>query len=132
MPILRITAVWFLILLLAIANGALRETLLVPALGVPAAPMLSGLLLGSAIFLAAWFLLPRSKSSGEPWAIGGLWLALTLVFEFSFGRLVAGKSWAELFAAYRFENGNLWPLILLLTFLAPKLVARWRRTRAPG
>lgn len=126
MPIFRATAIWFLILVLAIANGAFRESVLIPALGVPSAPMLSGLVLGSVIFLCAWFLLPRPLPARQAWAIGAWWLGMTLVFEFSFGRLVAGKSWEELLAAYTFEDGNLWPLVLLVTLVSPAITGKSR------
>ena len=56
------------------------------------------------------------------------WLALTLVFEFSFG-LLRGRTLAELLAAYRFEGGNLWPVVLAVTALAPWLAARLRGWR---
>lgn len=126
MPIFRATAIWFLILVLAIANGAFRESVLIPALGVPSAPMLSGLVLGSVIFLCAWFLLPRPLPPRQAWAIGAWWLGMTLVFEFSFGRLVAGKSWEELLAAYTFKDGNLWPLVLLVTLVSPAITGKSR------
>ena len=51
---------------------------------------------------------------------------LTLVFEFSFGRLAQHKTWAELMEAYTFKGGNIWPLVLVATFIAPWLAARVR------
>ena len=55
------------------------------------------------------------------------WLALTLGFEFSFG-LLRGRTLDEILAAYRFEGGNLWALVLLVTACAPWLVG-WLRRR---
>jgi hypothetical protein len=57
--------------------------------------------------------------------IGLGWLALTLVFEFSFG-LWQGKSWPVMFEAYTFKGGNIWPLVLVVTALAPYLAAKLR------
>ena len=55
-----------------------------------------------------------------------LWLCLTLTFEFSFGRFVQHETWSTLFEAYTFKDGNLWPLVLVVTALAPLLAARVR------
>lgn len=127
---LRIVAVWALILVGAIANGALREAVLVPLWGRPTALVASGLLLSAvvlavAIVLARWMRLP-SRPSAATVAAGVLWLGLTLAFEFGFGRGVQGRSWSELLQAYSFEGGNLWPLVLLITLAAPS-VAAWVR-----
>jgi hypothetical protein len=39
---------------------------------------------------------------------------------------VQHKSWAELLQAYTFRDGNIWPLVLLVTVLAPVLAWRLR------
>lgn len=121
-------ALWVAILVLAIANGALREAVLVPRFGTPAAPMASGLLLSAAVFLVAlagrrWYGLPLGRHA---WLVGISWLALTLAFEFSFGRW-QGKPWDELLAAYTFAHGNLWPLVLAVVLVAPAIAERFRR-----
>jgi len=126
MVYLRAAAVWVLILLLAILNGALREAVLLPRLGDPVAHLTSGMLLIVCILVASYLLVPRlgAQSPRQLIAIGLSWLALTLAFEFGFGLLVQGMSWADLFAAYTFRNGNIWPVVLLLTLGAPFLVGR--------
>jgi len=121
-------ALWLAILPLAILNGVLRESLLVPALGSYGAFIASGAILSACIIAVAWF--------GAPWygrlrqaqwlQIGAAWLFLTLAFEFGFGRFVQHKGWAELLQAYAFKDGNIWPLVLLVTLAAPWLAARWR------
>ena len=121
-------AVWLGILLLAIANGVLREAVLVPAFGQRVGLMLSGILLSGLIFLTAYLMLPwmgRARVASYL-AIGMGWLCLTLVFEFSFGRIVQGVPWSKLLQAYRFKDGNLWPVVLLLTAAAPYAAAKWR------
>ncbi len=132
MSILRLCVPWLLILLLAFANGALRELLLLPWLGYPWALLLSGLLLGACVVLVTWFSLAAMKleSAAQAFAVGVVWLALTLVFEFTFGRLVQGKPWSELLDAYTFARGNLWPLVLLVILLSPLAVHRLRTTAA--
>ena len=50
-----------------------------------------------------------------------------LLFEFGFGRLVQGKSWSELWEAYTFAGGNIWPLVLVVVLLSPWLAAKSRK-----
>ena len=132
-PMLKATAVWALILVLAILNGALREAVLLPALGKPWGLTLSGLLLAACIVAVALAFVPRIVRQGgvEPWRIGLRWLVLTLVFEFGFGRLVQGRSWDELLQAYTFADGNLWPLVLVVTAVAPSLAVWLAHGRHP-
>ena len=121
-------AVWFLLLLLAILNGGLRESLLLPTLGVTVALPVSGLLLSAVIFLVAWFAIPRlgCRRASQYWSIGVFWLALTLLFEFGFGRFVQHRDWLELLGPYSFRDWNLWPVVLVVTVVSPRLVARLR------
>lgn len=126
--VFKALAVWLGILLLAIGNGALREAVLVPMLGHPAGLVLSGVLLSGLILWTACLALPWMGRAplASYLAVGAGWLCLTLVFEFTFGRIVQGKPWPELLQAYRFTGGNLWPIVLLVTAVAPALAARFR------
>lgn len=124
----RALLIWCAILLLAMVNGTLREALLLPAFGAPAALLLSGALLCLCILLVTYLTLPwlRLQGGRQCAAVGAGWLLLTLVFEFSFG-LWQGKSWPELLAPYRFSQGNVWPLVLVVVAVAPWLAVRWRQ-----
>ncbi len=128
----KAVVVWAVILVWAVANGALREALLVPRLGTAPGFVLSGLLLAGVIVGAAYVALPwLGARGGLLWLVGGGWLVLTLIFEFSFG-LVRGQSLADILRAYTFQEGNLWPLVLVVTAAAPWLAARirgWRSSR---
>ncbi len=119
--------VWGVILLLAIANGGLRERLLVPWLGLNAGLVLSGLLLAALILGVAVVAVPwlGSRNPRELGWVGIGWLLATLVFEFGFG-LLRGKPLGEILAAYTFRDGNLWPLVVLVTAAAPWLAGRIR------
>lgn len=128
MSALRPLVAWFLILLLAMANGIFREAVLLPNLRKVAAFVLSGILLSScillvAVLLARWLAL---RTASRCAAVGSLWLCLTLAFEFGFGRMVLGRPWEDLLAAYTFKDGNIWPVVLVLTFCAP-FFAAWMR-----
>ena len=120
--------VWIAILFLAIANGWLRERLLIPRLGAPGALVLSGALLSLLILMTAYAVLPwlGPLTSTQYSYVGLIWLALTLAFEFGFGRSVQHKSWPELLNAYTFKGGNIWPVVLIIIVLAPLLAAKLR------
>ncbi|MBM7457032.1 hypothetical protein HNR62_002934 [Oceanisphaera litoralis] len=124
---LKALVIWVGILALAVANGVLRESVLVPGFGTPAALVLSGLLLSALIIGVAYFTLPWLHISRPVvlCIVGVGWLVLTLVFEFSFG-LWQGKSWCELIEAYTFKGGNIWPVVLVATVLAPYIAAKLR------
>ena len=117
---------WLLILVLAVLNGGLREAVLIPNLGRSLAFVLSGLLLSACILAVAFTSVPRVSplSTKDALSLGFFWLLLTLVFEFGFGLLVQGKSWSLMLEAYMFREGNIWPIVLAVTLLAPLLVTR--------
>ena len=127
MRFLKSLAVWFLILLGAIANGGFREAALLPLLGTTPAYLVSGVLLALLILAVALGCLRWLGVRSRPQALrtGVLWLLLTLCFEFGFGRL-QGKPWPVLLEAYTFQDGNLWPLVLLVTVFAPLIALRIR------
>lgn len=117
--------IWLGILVMAVINGAFREAVLMPALG-RAGLILSGVLLCILIIAVACVALPwfGPLPPARYVEIGVGWLLLTLVFEFTFGRLVQGRSWSELLEAYRFKDGNIWPVVLLVTAIAPYMTAK--------
>jgi hypothetical protein len=110
--------------LIGIANGTLREVAYRDRVGERTAHQLST---GSAIALfAAYFeLLARWRplaSTCEALEVGVAWLALTVAFEFGFGRTVAHTSWDDLLADYDLRKGRLWPLALAWIALGPAIV----------
>jgi hypothetical protein len=62
------------------------------------------------------------------WAVGILWLSLTVAFEFLAGHYAFGHPWPSLLADYNALRGRVWLLVLVATFVAP---AWARRARAP-
>jgi len=130
----RATAVWLLILVAAVLNGTFRELVLNPWLGREAALPVSGLLLA---LLVLW--IARSTrtwigpdDTGTSVAAGGWWFLLTLAFELLAGRVAAGRPWPEVLRAFRFWEGDLFALVLLVTAAAPWLSARVRARRQPS
>ena len=127
--LLKCLGFWIAFIPIAILNGLLRERVLAPLLGPSLALPLSGIFCGSLFFLLVYFTLPwfgRLTARYYRW-IGLLWLGMTVLFEFLFGRLVVGKSWGEQLSAYNPASGNLWLLVLLVIVLSPSLAGRLRK-----
>ena len=88
----RYLLAWFPMILIAVANGALREAALVAPLGDHAARQVSTLILIALFGVYIGYITRRwpIRSGGEALNVGALWLALTLVFEFALGRKLNG------------------------------------------
>ena len=116
---------WLLVAILAIANGALRQAVLIPALGDGVAQVLSVLILGAIIAAIQWRMVHgpwNALSRGQLAAIGACWMLGTVLFEFALGRLVLDLSWESLLRQYNLFAGTLWPLIPLLMLLGMPLM----------
>ena len=126
---LRAFAVWLLILVCAIANGAVRDTLVVPSLGDTIGRGISSLLLAGVVVLVARFTIRwiRPTTEHEARLIGAAWLFSTLAFEFLIGHFVMRTPWAELLIDYNVVRGRIWLLVLLATALAPAWAYEARR-----
>jgi hypothetical protein len=129
----RALAIWIVLLLCAIGNGAFREAVLTPRLGAVVAHVLSTLMLSAIVILlaiasVAWI---GPRSGGDAILIGLLWLVLVLTFEFLAGHYLFGNPWERLLADYNVLEGRIWPLVLVATFFAP-LIAYGVRLSAPG
>ena len=126
--LLKASAIWIAFLALAIINATIREKALAPFLGARIALPLSGITLALLIFLVTQLLIPQlgRLTTVQYLTIGGLWLLMTVAFEFAFGRYVIGDSWAVLLKSYDISSGNLWLLVLLVISVSPYLCARVR------
>lgn len=119
---------WLLMLMVSVANGAVRDFTYGRLLSEPAAHRISTvseiLLLG--LVIRAFDRLAPPASAREAAAIGLLWAALTVAFEFLFFHFVGGRSWAELLANYDVLNGRVWVLVLAWVAVAPYVFFRLR------
>lgn len=132
MKTLRYLAAWFVLLFVAMVNGALRESTYGKYISELAAHQLScvtGILLFAVVihqYVRRW----PPASGREAWRIGLFWMGLTVAFEFLFFHYVGGHSWEALLANYDMSAGRLWPLILLWVAVAPYVF--YRRSRHSG
>jgi hypothetical protein len=121
----RILLLWAAIIPMAVANGIFRDTVLVRAFGQKRARTFSGLTLSAVILAWTFLAIPWVRLPGTLHyaGVGLFWLALTVAFEFLFGRFAARKTWQELLRPYRFEDGDIWPVVLAVVALSPPVAA---------
>ena len=126
-PFLKYLLAWFPMLLLAIGNGALREFFLKKYVGELTAHQLStfSLLILFAIYIGLVIKFIPPASANQALLLGSFWLALTLLFEFGFGRY-RGNSWSTLLEDYNLLKGRLWMLIPAWVAIAPYVFFKLR------
>jgi len=120
----RWTVAWLGGAVIGIANGVARETLYRDRTGDLAAHQVSSAT-AVALFAAYFAALERRwplESDREALVVGGRWLAMTVLFEFGFGRGVDRRSWAELLRDYDLRRGRVWPLVLAWLAVGPLAV----------
>ena len=124
-------AAWFAMLLLSVANGAIRDFTYGKHMYELTAHQISTgssvVLLGAVIwgFVRVY---PPSSASQALW-LGLRWMLLTVAFEFLFFHYVGGHSWPELLANYNVLSGRVWVLVLAWVATAPCLFFRIQRRR---
>lgn len=119
--ILRYTFAWFILMVAAISNGALRNALYLNRLGELCAHQVStltGIILFGIIIWGLSRLWPL-PSATQAWTVGFIWLAMTIAFEFLFGHFVVGHPWSKLLHDYNLLEGRVWLLVLIWTTIAP-------------
>ena len=120
---LRYILLWFVMLIIAICNGALRETTFGKVMPELRAHQLSTLIGG--VFMGAfiWLVIHEwpPSSSGAALTIGAVWLCLTISFECFMGLVLRKRPLAEVLAYYNLLAGRVWVLLLLWIMVAPWL-----------
>jgi hypothetical protein len=119
--------VWLGLLVLAIANGAVRELWIVPRLGTEPGHVISTAMLSTLIVLLTWLTIGwlRPANATAALQVGLLWLVLTGLFEFGAGHYLFAKSWNDLLADYDLVRGRVWIVVPIITLFAPLLAAKY-------
>lgn len=135
--LLQSLAAWIVFMVVAVLDGLLRQSLLVPLLGDGPAHLVSGVIVTVAIYLGTLVLLERfgvPRSAALLWIAGIGWAALTVGFEALLIVWLQGGSPGDLAAFYhprRILDGDIILIGLALMALAPALCIRWLAGR-PG
>jgi hypothetical protein len=128
MPWGKALAVWLAIIFAESVHGTLRTLYLAPLVGdvnARRAGVLigSGLIVAIALAFARWLGdLPRRQL----FAIGAVWVVLTVAFEIVLGRAVLHASWEQILSDYDITQGGLMVVGLLVLWCSPWLAHRWR------
>lgn len=117
--LIRSVLIWFVLLLVAILNGGLREALMLPRLGRGLAQALSTVMLSGLILVIGWIATPwiAPRTLQNAWGIGVTWVTLTLAFEFLAGHFMFGKTWEALLRDYNVLAGRIWAMVLIVTLM---------------
>ncbi len=123
--VMRAVLIWCALLVIASINGVAREAALIPRIGELAGRALSTLALSTLIVILTWisigWMAPRSAQ--QAWAIGVIWIVLTLAFEFLAGHYVFHNPWSRLLEDYNVIRGRIWILVLITTLVSPRVCA---------
>jgi hypothetical protein len=126
--VLIYAASWVGMVVLAILNAAIREKGYRPFMSELSAHQISTAI-GLCLFgVYIWILtgIWRIASPRQAFVIGGMWLVMTILFEFLFGHYVMGHPWSRLFHDYNLLQGRIWSLVLIWTAIAPYVFYRIR------
>lgn len=111
---------WLPMIGIAFGNAALREWFFIKHFPELRAHQLSTLTLVvlCAIYVSLVYPLLSIHSGRQALSIGCIWMILTVLFEFTFGRMVH-RPWALLLQDYNLLRGRIWPLFLCSMLLLP-------------
>lgn len=122
-------AAWFVMLLVSVANGALRDFTYGKHMDVLSAHQISCvtsiLLLG--VVIALFVRRYRPESARHAMLVGVFWMTLTVAFEFLFFHYVGGHPWPALWQSYDVLHGQMWLFVLLWVAVAPYVFFRLHR-----
>ncbi|MGJ3253363.1 MAG: hypothetical protein ACFE0J_19845 [Elainellaceae cyanobacterium] len=121
--ILRYVLAWIPMMFIGIVNGIIREVTYQKYLSELRAHQLSTmigvLLLG--LYIGLITSLWGFESLTQACLVGGIWLGLTVAFEFGFGHYVAKRPWTTLISDYNVLTGRIWIFVLIWIAIAPVL-----------
>lgn len=128
MFLLRALVVWLVIIAVETIHGILRTLLLVPMMGDFPARQISVftgslLIFGVTLFFINWI---AAKTTLQLLIVGVLWVALTVIFEITLGRLVLDLSWDRITEDYNITRGGFLGFGLLFMAVSPLLATRLR------
>ena len=121
--------VWFIFVIIAILNGALRNAFITPRVGEQAGHVISTIIFICIILIGTYLFTSKIKidyTKTDLLLVGVFWVILTVLFEFGFSHYIIGHPWSKLLADYNILKGRVWSLVLLTEFIAPLLFGSWK------
>jgi hypothetical protein len=124
----RYLLAWLALLVIAVANGALRQFTFGKHMSELRAHQLSTFIGAVLIGVLIWLLVRKwPPSSGrQALLVGLMWLVLTVAFEFFMGLVLAGRPLSQVLHDYNLFAGRVWVLFLVWLAAAPWVFYRLR------
>ncbi len=119
---------WFVLLVLAFTNGALREIVYKGSVGEPWAHHISIVTGIALVGIAVWFAVKKWNftSLRQAVAVGVLWFVLTEIFEFLLILSNPAHTLVDYYYAHNIAAGEMWPVFLLWIGVSPVLFYKLR------
>jgi len=113
---------WIPMIVIAFANATFRQLVFIKYTNELRAHQLSTLTLVVLCSIYVWLIFSNLhvQTSADALLAGGLWVILTVLFEFTLGFLT-GRSLPYMLHDYDLSTGRIWPLFLFWLFLLPFL-----------
>ena len=114
---------WFVLLVIAFANGALREIVYKGAVREPWAHHISVVTGIFFVGIAIWYAVKKWNftSVRQAIAVGAMWFVLTEIFEVVLILSNPTNTFADFFQAHNIAAGEMWLLFVLWIGIAPAL-----------
>lgn len=127
----RYVLAWIPMLVIAVANGAVRQLTFGKVMSEPHAHQISTLIGSICIGAFIWFVVrTRPPSSGrQALLVGFVWVLLTVTFESFMGLVLQHRPIGDVLNEYDLSAGRVWSLFLLWLGAAPWVFLRIRRAR---
>jgi hypothetical protein len=129
--VFRYLLAWIPMLVIAVANGALRQLTFAKVMSEQHAHQLSTLIGSVCIGAFIWFVVHNwpPSSSRQALLIGLVWVLLTVTFESFMGLVLQHRSLHEVLHEYNLFAGRVWILFLIWLGVAPWAFFRIRRAK---
>ena len=124
--ILAPLGVWILLAVLAVLNGIVRELVLIPRISEYPGHVASTVSLVAIILVLTWLFFGWTAVEYDRLqllAIGGVWVVLTVGFEFLVG-YVEGTPVSVTLGQYDLLAGQVWVFVPLALLIAPQVFGR--------
>jgi hypothetical protein len=130
MAVIRYLLAWVAMLVIAIANGALRQATFAKVMPELRAHQLSTLIGSVLMGLFIWLVVRLWPPSSDRQAllVGLVWLLLTVAFECFMGLVLAHRPLSQVLHDYNLLAGRVWVLFLIWLTLAPWVFFRLHPT----
>ncbi len=126
---LQALGAWLVLLLAAIINATIRTRFIQPKIKNELRSHQISSITAIIFFLFIIYLFFRFTTAeyteNQVVNIGFMWMILTIIFEFLFGRFVMKNSFSRLLEDYNLTKGRLWIWVLISLLIGPVLVTTY-------